>query len=143
MDKKSKRKLGQRVGGSIYFTDREKLEILKDYLSSNESKNAIYYKYTGRRNEHGTLLRWMRKFGIEDKYTPHNQFRPMADHSTDNEDVSKDFETLKLKKRIEDLEQRLKDAEMKSIAMSTMVDIAERELNISIRKKYATKPSKK
>jgi cell division septum initiation protein DivIVA len=48
------------------------------------------------------------------------------------------FENLQLKKRIEDLEQQLKDAEMKAIAFSTMVDIAEKEFNISI-KKYNTK----
>jgi hypothetical protein len=32
---------------------------------------------------------------------------------------------------------------MKAIALSTMVDIAEKELNISIRKKFNTKPSQK
>jgi hypothetical protein len=32
---------------------------------------------------------------------------------------------------------------MKAIAFSTMVDIAEKEFNIPIRKKYNTKPSKK
>jgi cell division septum initiation protein DivIVA len=53
------------------------------------------------------------------------------------------FENLQLKKRIEELEAQLKDAEMKSIAFSTMVDIAEKEFNIPIRKKFNTKPSKK
>ena len=53
------------------------------------------------------------------------------------------FETLQLKKRIAELENRLKDAEMKAIAFSTMVDIAEKEFNIPIRKKYNTKPLKK
>ena len=51
-----------------------------------------------------------------------------------------DFETLQLKKRIKDLEAQLQDAEMKAIAFSTMVDIAEREFKIPIRKKFNTKP---
>ncbi len=51
-----------------------------------------------------------------------------------------DFETLQLKKRVEELEKKLKDADMKAIAYSTMVDIAEKEFNIPIRKKYNTKP---
>jgi hypothetical protein len=34
----------------------------------------------------------------------------------------------------------LQDAELKAIAFSTMVDIAEKELKIPIRKKYNTKP---
>lgn len=47
---------------------------------------------------------------------------------------------LQLKKRIQDLEKQLKEAELKAIAFSTMVDIAEKEFKIPIRKKYNTKP---
>ena len=50
-----------------------------------------------------------------------------------------DFETLQLRKRIAELEKKLKDADMKAIAYATMVDIAEKEFNIPIRKKYNTK----
>ena len=46
-----------------------------------------------------------------------------------------DFETLQLRKRITELETKLKDAEMKTIAYATLVDIAEKEFNIPIRKK--------
>jgi hypothetical protein len=48
-----------------------------------------------------------------------------------------------LQKRIFELESELKEARLKAIAFSTMVEIAEREFNISIRKKYNTKSSKK
>jgi vacuolar-type H+-ATPase subunit E/Vma4 len=51
-----------------------------------------------------------------------------------------DFEYLQLKRRIEELEKQLKDAELKAIAFSTMVDIAEKEFKIPIRKKLNTKP---
>jgi hypothetical protein len=50
------------------------------------------------------------------------------------------YETLQLKKRIFELEKQLKDAELKAIAFSTMVDIAEKEFNIPIRKKLNTQP---
>jgi cell division septum initiation protein DivIVA len=60
-----------------------------------------------------------------------------TDHNTES------FEILQLKKRIEELENQLKDAEMKAIAFSTMVDIAEREFKIPIRKKVNTNPLKK
>jgi hypothetical protein len=53
------------------------------------------------------------------------------------------FEVLQLRKRISELENQLKDAEMKAIAFSTMVDIAEKEFEIPIRKKLNTKPLKK
>ena len=51
-----------------------------------------------------------------------------------------DFEKLQLEKRVAELEKQLKLAEMKAIAFSTLVDIAEREFNIPIRKKFNTKP---
>ena len=52
---------------------------------------------------------------------------------------------IKVKKqrvtKTQQLEKQLKDAEMKAIAYSTMVDIAEKEFNIPIKKKLNTKPS--
>lgn len=67
----------------------------------------------------------------------------MAKKEKTNQQPIEDFETLQLKKRIAELENQLKDAELKAIAFSTMVDIAEKEFNIPIRKKYNTKPLKK
>ncbi len=52
------------------------------------------------------------------------------ENSNDNEGES--FENLQLKKRIAGLEKQLKDAELKAIAFSTMVDIAEKEFNIQL-----------
>jgi hypothetical protein len=66
----------------------------------------------------------------------------MPKRKKDVELGSDEFVTLQLKKRIEELEKQLQTSEMKAIAFSTMVDIAEKEFNIPIRKKYNTKPSK-
>jgi hypothetical protein len=54
--------------------------------------------------------------------------------------TDKDFELEKLKNRISELEDKLRSSEMKAIAFSTMVDVAEKEFNIPIRKKLNTKP---
>ncbi|MCS6935930.1 MAG: hypothetical protein NZM35_12400, partial [Chitinophagales bacterium] len=62
----------------------------------------------------------------------------MADQQNSEQES---FEILQLKKRIAELEKQLKEAEMKAIAYATMVDIAEKEFNISIKKKFNTKPS--
>lgn len=104
-------------------------------------------KYTGQSEEHGQLLRWMRKLGYDESIpTRSSNFVAKADqmHNKKQKNISEStFETLQLQKRIEELEKQLKDAEMKAIAFSTMVDIAEKELNISIKKKFNTKPLKK
>ena len=48
----------------IRFSEEEKHQIIKDYLQSGLTKQAIWEKYTGRREEHGHLLSWMRKYGL-------------------------------------------------------------------------------
>ena len=82
----------------------------------------------------------MRKFGIEDKFVKNTNFVSMPTEKKDKDPSSDDFETLKLKKRIAELEKQLQTAEMKAIAFSTMVDVAEKEFNIPIRKKHNTNP---
>jgi transposase len=133
---------------SRYFTDAERHQVIKEFFSSGLSKREIWQKYTGAADERGHLLRWMRELGYDAntrKRMPnivHNHIAMPRKHkpekSTDDQDAS--FEALQLKKRIVELEKQLKDAELKAIAFSTMVDIAEKEFNIPIRKKLNTKP---
>lgn len=44
------------------YTQEEKMAIVKDYLESNLSRNAIVKKY---RIGQGTLIAWLRIFGVE------------------------------------------------------------------------------
>lgn len=139
MKKESKAILGQWRNNRLYFSDYEKKLIIEDYLSGNETKQSVYSRYTGYPSENGKITMWMRKFGIEDKLVKNTTFVNMQTRKKDKEQSSEDFETLKLKKRIAELEKQLQTAEMKAIAFSTMVDIAEKEFNIPIRKKHNTK----
>jgi len=83
----------------------------------------------------------MREYGYSDKRP---NFVSKTKQMKDKTNLSSEsFENIQLKKRIEELEKQLKDVEMKAIAFSTMVDLAEKEFKISIRKKFNTKPSKK
>lgn len=129
-----------------YFTDSEKHIIIQEMLESGCTKREIWEKYTGNEEEHGQLLRWMRKLGYDASIPTR---RPNFDSNSNQmrnkncQDHTDSFENLQLRKRVEELEKQLKEAEMKAIAFSTMVDIAEKEFNIPIRKKYNTKPSKK
>ena len=134
MEKKIIQKAGR------YFTIPERHELIKEYLTSGCTKEAIWEKYTGQ-SEHGTLLKWMRKLG----YTTSSKVG-VATIAVNTSIMSKkalteqEFEKLQLEKRIVELEKQLKEAELKAIAFSTMVDIAEKEFKIPIRKKYNTKP---
>lgn len=129
-------------GGDFSWSERE--NIIKDYLKSGQSKQAIWEKYTGQIEEHGQLVKWMRVLGYLQKPKPMRRVNfvsmPKENEAPEGEET---FENLQLKKRIFELEIELKEAQMKAIAFSTMVDIAEQEFKIPIRKKYNTKPSKK
>ena len=143
MDKKIIQKAGK------YFTEDEKHKIIQELISTQCTKVELWEKYTGEEEEHGQLLRWMKQLGyntgiktrrpnIVSNLYPMAQKKMKPDKPVNNEDES--FENLQLKKRIAELEKQLKDAELKAIAFSTMVDIAEKEFKIPIRKKLNTQP---
>ena len=130
---------------SKYFTNTERHHVIQEYLSSNFSRSAIWRKYTGEVPERGHLLRWMRALGYNTAGTPLNPTIVLKSKSLSKkkmDDINHDdsFENIELKKRIIDLEKQLRDAELKSIAFSTLIDIAEKDLKIVIRKNINTKP---
>ena len=145
---KQKRKIIQKKGK--HFTETERHSIIREMLKNNWTKQYTWMLYTGEVEERGQLLRWMRKLGYVGKIE-HKQFvskrsiRRFEVKSTGmankKNPEAESFEVLQLKKRVAELEKQLKDAEMKAIAYATMVDIAEKEFNIPIKKKFNTKPS--
>ena len=146
MEETSKVISGLRSGGS--FTISERHQIIKEMLSTNCTRAEIWRKYSGQSKEHGFLLRWMHQLGYPvelatKRLTFGGNNSLMAKKQSSITKAEESFELLQLKKRISELENQLKDAEMKAIAFSTMVDIAEKEFNIPIRKKLNTKPLKK
>jgi predicted nuclease with TOPRIM domain len=124
-----------------YFSIGERHAIIQELLETNCTKQELWQKYTGEVEEHGQLLKWMRRLG----YDISNVIRrPNIVSNTSTMSKQKlseqEFEKLQLQKRISELEKQLKDAELKAIAFSTMVDIAEDLFKIPIRKKLNTKP---
>lgn len=121
----------KRAASEINISERH--QIIQDFLSSNKSKAEIWLKYTGQTEEHGQILRWMRRYGYSDMPKKIN-FAPVM--SKKDKTISEDsLDTAKLKQRIKELEKALEYAELKATAYSTMIDVAEEELKISIRKK--------
>jgi transposase len=146
MKEKSKSIVGLKRGCD--YSDSERHKILQEYITSGKTKKEIRYKYTGQAEEHGNLRKWMLKFGYNGelrtrKYILAENANGMPPKKSSHTPAGESFETLQLKKRNFELEAQLKDAEMKAIAFSTMIDIAEKEFNIPIRKKANTKPLKK
>ena len=151
MDKSTRRIIKKK---GKHFTETERHSIIQEMLKNNWTKQYAWELYTGEPEERGQMLRWMRKLGYVGKID-HKQFvsrrsirrfevNRVKMAEKEKEDSSPEsFETMQLKKRIAELEKQLKDAEMKAIAWATMVDIAEKEFNIPIKKKFNTKSFQK
>jgi len=101
-------------------------------VSGSISKEAAKRKYGIKGNS--AITKWMCKFGyIGNPYQPTEVM--------ESKDLSDDPADLKL--RIKELEKALAEAKLSSEAYSTMIDIAEQEFKIPIRKKFVTKQSDK
>ena len=121
------------------YTQEEKMAIIKDYLESNQSKNKIVKKYG---IGYGSLVTWLRIFGVENNKERNKSVmvRKISKMKSDvkNTDAKNDV-NQELLKRIEELEKALEYEKLRSLAYSTMIDIAEEDFKIQIRKKDGAK----
>lgn len=130
----------------LYFSEQEKRTMVEDYLSSGQTMVAIWKKYTGRTEGQHQIKRWIIRYGYHDKRSTKSTIFGINPNSMSPPDFYEEedsFETILLKKRIAELEKQVRESELKASAYLTMVELAEKEFNISIRKKYNTKPLKK
>jgi hypothetical protein len=118
------------------FSEAQKREMIEAYLDGNRTKAEIWKQYTGRpdSNDHGKILEWMRKLGYSEGIVPG---RPVSLTIMPEKKPQPSVEELQ--RKIKQLEQQLLDSQLKEEAYRRMIDIAEKELKVSIRKKPNTK----
>ncbi len=114
------------------YNNAEKLQIIEEFMNSGLSMEAFQVKYG---MGHCTLSRWMTKFGLSN--TSQKQFIEMK--KTLENTTEKTLRERTLEAKVAQLEKELKDEKLKSLAYSTMIDVAEEELGIEIRKKSGAK----
>lgn len=127
------------IRGALTFSESEKIAIIEEYLEGNLSKADVWRKHTGYNQERGGLLRWMRQLGYSDKPNYRLIFKRniqsnMTPKPKKYNPVPTD-EELEIKR----LKKELEDAKLKAEGFELMIEIAEKELNIPIRKKSDTK----
>ena len=113
------------------------MSVLREYYSSGMSKRKCAKKY-GLCNP--TLLSsWLSKYGEKGEKTlslpSEEEYDGMARRS--NEEYRD--ENAALRKRVRELEKALAYSRLETEARDVMIDIAEREYEISIRKKHGAK----
>lgn len=110
--------------------------VVDEYLATRPPMETLQRKYGIKGNS--TLQRWLKQFGyLDKKQKPLPKFGELifptlkkpADKATNDE----------LQKKIRELERQLEDEKLRSEIYVRIIDKAEKELNIPIRKKPNTK----
>ena len=115
-----------------HFTDEFKFMVVQEYLNTDISLVELKKKHSIRGN--GSVSNWMRKFG-GDKVTDEQ----ISIQKAMSKEVEKTPQERKLEAKIKELEKALEQERLRTLALNTMINIAERDLKISIRKKSGTK----
>ena len=114
------------------FPDKLAHKIALEYLTTEISISELKVKYGFSGNS--TIYNWINKFGLS---------KP-SDNDLElivamGKEKSKTAIELKLESELESLKKELEYEKLRTLALSTLIDVAERDLKISIRKKRGAK----
>lgn len=114
------------------FTDEFKLKVVQEYLDTDVSQCELMKKY----NIGGTncITNWMRKFGLKSPSQEQIELQRTMVKQIEQTPYERELEA-----KVKKLEQQLDYEQLRTLALDTMIDIAERDLKISIRKKSGAK----
>ena len=114
------------------FPDELAYQIVQEYLTTDISQSELKKKYNFGGN--GNIYRWMRKFGVS---------KPDIEQINLNRVMSQEKESnpreRELELKISKLEDELQLEKFKALALNTLIDVAESDLKIEIRKKPGAK----
>jgi len=114
------------------FTDDFQMQVVQEYLTTDISQEELKKKYNFKGNNN--IYRWMRKFDLS---KPNEEQIEL--HRAMTKESQKSFSEQQLELEVKKLEEELKRERLKTLALNTMINIAERELKIDIRKKPGAK----
>lgn len=122
----------------VRYTEEFKHQLCREYLSGNYTKTELQEKY-GIKGK-CRLLSWLRELGYM-KYIRENEIKIMRHYKKKyrikQAKISKQSE--RSPEQIRDLENALWDAQLQVSAYSKMIEIAEQQYKIKIRKNLNTK----
>jgi len=115
-----------------HFPDTLKLQVVQEYLSTDKSQKELMLRYNIRGKN--SITKWMRKFDLQSLSQQQIELR-----RTMAKEIKKTAKELELESKVHQLEQQLEYEKLRTLALNTMIDIAERDLKIAIRKKSGAK----
>src|ERR1700751_975653 len=118
--------------------DREfKRKVIEEYLTTGCTKMFLLRKYNIQFKS--AIQTWMRTLGYNDPGSHPQKFKFGQIIFTSLAKEKQNTKPTELQKRVLELERQLEDEKLRSEAYARMIEKAEKELKISIRKKTGTK----
>jgi transposase-like protein len=115
-----------------FITDDLKLKVVEEYLGTDVSQEELKKKYGFSGNS--SIANWMLKFGLS---KPDQE--QISIYKAMSKETAKTDKEKELQLRVDQLEKDLELEKLRSRVLDKMIDIAERDLKIPIRKKSGTK----
>jgi transposase-like protein len=115
-----------------HYSYEEKMGMIQEYLTTEISMTQMVKKY---HIGWSTIPKWMRNFGIP---MP-NEDPVQITMSEENKKQEKKDTVETLEAKLQELQAELDKEKLKNLALSTMIEVAEKELQIDIRKKSGAK----
>lgn len=126
----------KRPNGATFYSEEFKRKIVEEYLASDFTKRELLDKYGIKANS--AIQEWMRKFGITDPYAKKDYIglpntNRLKKKKPDLSEV--ELENYALNKRIKELEKLLGEEKIRSEMYARVIEVAEKDLKLNIRKK--------
>jgi transposase-like protein len=114
------------------YTDDFKLKVVQDYLKTDATVSEIQKKYGIKSGS--CISDWIRKFGLNKPTQREIEFENAM-----KEQIQKTAREQELELEIQQLKKELDKERLRTLALNTMINIAERDLKIKVRKNSGAK----
>ena len=120
------------------YSEAFRRKVIEEYLSGDVTKMFLVRKY-GIKFKSG-IQRWMKLYGYSDTRQPVMiKFKPVRLHALVRKMNTGKASKKQLEEKIRELEKQLEDEKLRTEAYERMIEKAEKELKVPIRKKSNTR----
>lgn len=119
------------------YSESFRRKVIEEYLSSNVSKMSLLRKYDIKMKS--GIQRWMQLYGYKEKQPAVLTFTSTSSYALVRKMNTDKASKKQLEEKIKELERLLEDEKLRSEAYERIIDKAEKELKIPIRKKSNTR----
>lgn len=122
----------------LHYDSVFKWRVCQEYLNSNDTKIAVQLRNGVKCRT--AIVVWLRQFGLKDKVKPLTLSEQLSIQMTQPKPEKAQSGEVLLHE-LEKLKKELADANLRADSYQKMIEIAEKELKIEIKKKFVVKQS--